>query len=154
MSTYSWPGVPSLWNLLPDDLRWSWYNKDRNKVPNKWNVLESFQNLPPAPTATLVQGKIVYHETGAWCQNACRPLFWTMQLRTTVDRSWAPQFQILPHFRSNRKEVPPSFEFCLKRLNWHKVNETRRSYSSRMFLYQVVGAEDPVFGTSQHWGQI
>ena len=31
--------VPSLWDLLPNDLRWSWCNKNRNKVHNKFNVL-------------------------------------------------------------------------------------------------------------------
>ena len=35
-------GVPSLWDLMSDDLRWSWCNNNnRNKVYNKCNVLES-----------------------------------------------------------------------------------------------------------------
>ena len=31
-------GVPNLWNLMPDDLRWSWYNNSRNKGHSKCNV--------------------------------------------------------------------------------------------------------------------
>ena len=39
--------VPSLWDLMPDDLRWSWYNNNGNKVHNKCNALESPWNHPP-----------------------------------------------------------------------------------------------------------
>ena len=31
-------GVPSLWDLTLDDLRWSWCNNNRNKVHNNHNV--------------------------------------------------------------------------------------------------------------------
>ena len=41
--------VPSLQARMPDDLRWSWCSNNRNKVHNKWNVLESSRNHPPAP---------------------------------------------------------------------------------------------------------
>ena len=37
----SMAGVPSLQDLVPDNLRWSWCNNNRNKVHNKCNVLES-----------------------------------------------------------------------------------------------------------------
>ena len=30
-------GIPNHWDLMPDDLRWSWCNSNRNKVHNKWN---------------------------------------------------------------------------------------------------------------------
>ena len=33
--------VPSLWDLMPDNLRWRWYNNNGNKVHNKCNTLES-----------------------------------------------------------------------------------------------------------------
>ena len=33
-------GVPSLQDLMPDDLRWNWCNNNRNKVHNKCNVLK------------------------------------------------------------------------------------------------------------------
>ena len=36
-------GVPNLWDLRPDYLKWSWCNNNRNKVHNKCNVLESPQ---------------------------------------------------------------------------------------------------------------
>ena len=39
-------GVPSLQDLMPDDLRWSWYN-NRNKVHNKCNMLESSWSHSP-----------------------------------------------------------------------------------------------------------
>ena len=41
-------GVPSVQDLMPHDLRWSWFNNNRNKVPNKCNKLESSQNHPPS----------------------------------------------------------------------------------------------------------
>ena len=34
-------GVPNLRDLMPGDLRWSWFNNNSNKVYNKCNVLES-----------------------------------------------------------------------------------------------------------------
>ena len=43
------PGVPNLRDLMPDDLGWSWCNDVTNKMHNKYNVLESYQNHPPTP---------------------------------------------------------------------------------------------------------
>ena len=40
------------------------------KAHNKFNVLESSQNHPSPP----VHGKIVFHETGPWCQKGWGPL--------------------------------------------------------------------------------
>ena len=42
-------GIPNLWDLMPDDLRWSWCNNNRNKVHNKCNALESSRNHLPPP---------------------------------------------------------------------------------------------------------
>ena len=42
--------VPSLWDLMPDDLRWSWYNNNGNKVRNKGDALESTPYHAPPPT--------------------------------------------------------------------------------------------------------
>ena len=39
---------------MPDDLRWSWCNNNRNKVCNKCNALESSQN-PPSPSPQSVE---------------------------------------------------------------------------------------------------
>ena len=50
--SYFKAGVLNLQVLMPDDLRWSWCNKDRNKVHNKCNALESSWNHPcyhPSP---------------------------------------------------------------------------------------------------------
>ena len=52
-------GVPNLWGPMPDDLRWSWCNYNRNKVHNKCNVLESSPNhsLHPWPVEKLSSTK-------------------------------------------------------------------------------------------------
>ena len=44
-------GVPNLWDLMPDDLRWIWYNTNRNKVHNKCKALEPSWNYPLAPSS-------------------------------------------------------------------------------------------------------
>ena len=44
--------VPSLQDLMPDDLRWTWCNND--KVHNQCNVLESSQDHPlPLPAQSV-----------------------------------------------------------------------------------------------------
>ena len=58
------PEGPSVWDLMPDDLRWSWCNHNRNIVHNKCNVLESSPNHSQLP----VYGKTVFQETGPWCK--------------------------------------------------------------------------------------
>ena len=58
------PGVPNLWHLMPDDLRGSWCNNNRDTV---WvNIMPL--NHPETITPPLVRGKIVFHETSPWCQ--------------------------------------------------------------------------------------
>ena len=42
-------GVPNLQDLMPDDLRWSWWNNNRNTVHNKYNAFESSRNHPSPP---------------------------------------------------------------------------------------------------------
>ena len=42
-------GVPNIRDLMPDNLRWSWWINNRNKGQNKWNALESSPNHPPQP---------------------------------------------------------------------------------------------------------
>ena len=54
-------GSPASGILMPDDLRWSWCNNNRNKVCNKCNAFE----LPPPHFP--VHWKIVFHEIGPWC---------------------------------------------------------------------------------------
>ena len=46
---YFTEGVSKHWDLMFDDLRWSWCNKNASKVHNKSNVLESSWNHPPTP---------------------------------------------------------------------------------------------------------
>ena len=53
-------GVPELSDLMPDDLRWSGCNNNRNKVHNKCNALESSPNhRHPRPP---VCRKIIFRE--------------------------------------------------------------------------------------------
>ena len=42
-------GVPNLWDLMPDNLRWRWCDNNGNKVHNECNALEPFRNHPPHP---------------------------------------------------------------------------------------------------------
>ena len=49
-SNHSKSGVPILWGLMPDDLRWTCCNNNKNKVHNEYNVLESSGNCPPGPS--------------------------------------------------------------------------------------------------------
>ena len=52
--------VSNLWDLMPDDLSWSWSNSNRNKVHNKCDELESSPNHHPAPsTEKLSSMKLV-----------------------------------------------------------------------------------------------
>ena len=49
LSKSSGAGSPNLQDPMPDDLRWSWCNNNRNKVHNKSDALES----SPTPTPLL-----------------------------------------------------------------------------------------------------
>ena len=65
-----WSGVPNLWDLMPDDLRWSWCNSNRNKVHDKCDVLESSWDL----LLHSHSWKNCLHETSPWCQKDWGPL--------------------------------------------------------------------------------
>ena len=51
MSSFSFSksGLHNLWDIMSNDLRWSWYDDNRNKVHNRCNVLDSSPNSPPHP---------------------------------------------------------------------------------------------------------
>jgi len=55
-------GVSNFQDLMPDDLRCSWCNNNRNEGHNKWHGLKWSPNHPLQP----VHGKTVSHETGSW----------------------------------------------------------------------------------------
>ena len=38
--SWFYTGVPNIWDLMPDDLRWSWHNNNGTKVHNKCNLFE------------------------------------------------------------------------------------------------------------------
>ena len=63
-------GVLNLWDLMLDDLRWSWCNNNRSEVDKKGNAFGSYRTIP----SPLVHGKVVFHETSPWCQKGCGPL--------------------------------------------------------------------------------
>ena len=77
-------------NLMPDDLilqpwwaAWLFHyisQCNNNKVYNKCNVLEPFQNHPPT-TTHLICAKVVFHETSPWCQEGWGPLFYVKNVR-------------------------------------------------------------------------
>ena len=50
---------------MPDDPRWSWCSKNRNKVHNKGNTIESFQNhyLPTHIPHHPIHGQIIFQKT-------------------------------------------------------------------------------------------
>ena len=39
-------GLSNLWELMPDDLKWSWCKNNRNKVYNKYNAVKLSWNHP------------------------------------------------------------------------------------------------------------
>ena len=70
---------------MPDDLRRSWCNDNRNKVHNKCDTLESSWNHPHSlPPPTLVHGKIVFHETSPWYPN-----IWDHWSRSFLLKLWS-----------------------------------------------------------------
>ena len=66
-------GVPNLQDLMPDDLRWSWCNNNRNKVQNKCNVLESSGNYPSLvlKNCLLWNQSLVPKRLGASAEELC-----------------------------------------------------------------------------------
>ena len=63
LRTLSKAGIPNLRDLMPDDLRWSWYNNNRNKVHNKCCMnhpqiisgsMENLSFTKPVPSAKRV----------------------------------------------------------------------------------------------------
>ena len=61
------PGVASLWDLVPDNLRCSWYSNNRNKVHNNLN-LNSIIRIFSKPSSHPIHGKTVFHRASlvAW----------------------------------------------------------------------------------------
>ena len=78
-------GVPILQGRMPDALRGSWCNNNRNKVHNKCYELKSSPNHP----SLQVHGKIVFHETslGAKKIGDCWP----------VPKGLVPKQLVRPH---------------------------------------------------------
>ena len=64
---YTYTGVPSLQDLMSDNLRWGWCNNTGNKVHNKCKALKSSQTIPhqACPWKNSLPRK-----TDPWCQKA------------------------------------------------------------------------------------
>ena len=56
-------GIPNLQDQMLDELRWSCYNNNRNKVHSKCAWI-----IPRPPAPTLVDGNTVFYETIPWCR--------------------------------------------------------------------------------------
>ena len=97
-------GVPNLWTLMPNDLRWSLCNNNRNKGHNKCNMMELYGNHLPS----AVCGKTIFHKTSPWCQKGQGPLlgFPICTIMSSANRyvlflplqSDASYFFLLPNF--------------------------------------------------------
>ena len=85
-------GSPSLlWDLMLDDLRWTWCNKNRNKVHNKCNVFASSWNHPLPPTLEKLSSMILIPGAlkgttalGYSHKNYYRETMWVAQLCPTL----------------------------------------------------------------------
>ena len=75
LSSLGWrkAGVPNLWNLMFNYLRWRWCKGNRNKGHSKCNNTWIMQKPTLYP---LVRGKIFSHETCRWCQKGWGPLMY------------------------------------------------------------------------------
>ena len=58
----AYAGVPNLWDLVPDGLRWSRCNGD--KAHNECSMLNRLRTAPSLP----IRGKRVFHKTSPWGQ--------------------------------------------------------------------------------------
>ena len=63
-------GVPNLWDLMPDDVRWSWCNRNRRCTIN----VVHFSH--PETICPSIHRKTVFHKTGPWCQKVWGPLLY------------------------------------------------------------------------------
>ena len=111
---WSWlfTGVPNLWDLMPDDLRWKWCNNNTNKVHNKYNSSESSPNCPhlqsmrKLPSMKLVPGAKQFGDLRAisvFCQYWCLVFF--LSSSSDAERVKGPGSAVPPH-RTPRCVVP------------------------------------------------
>ena len=105
-------GVPKLWDLMPDDLRRSWCNNNRNKVHNKCNALGLTLKPSSHLPHTLIQGNIVFRQTAPWCRKVgshwCKGntqplqgskyprLMFLIKVNATFPSSWPDLQDVLP----------------------------------------------------------
>ena len=76
--------VPNLWDLMPDNLRWSCCSNNRNKMHNKCNVLESSRNHPTSTPwkNCLPQSQPLVPK--CWGLFPKRPLGWAWRVHNDV----------------------------------------------------------------------
>ena len=72
ISHFSKSGVPNLWDLMPDALRWSWCHNNRNKA-HKVRCLNHPEPFPP-PHPQSVETFLPRETRGLWYQKGWGPL--------------------------------------------------------------------------------
>ena len=68
--------VLDLQDLMPEDLRCSWCNNNRNKAHNKCNALKLSQTIPPHSGPWT----IVSHKPSPWCQKGWELLVYNREI--------------------------------------------------------------------------
>ena len=93
------PGSPKLWDLTPDDLRWSSCNNHGNKVHNKCNA----PNHPPLSPKIVFHGSLVPKQLGTPLDYPVGRGGWVGRKHTrqavVLEEVWSrfPSFPPLPH---------------------------------------------------------
>ena len=146
-------GVPNLWDLMPDDLRWSWRNNNRNKVHNKRIMLESSETIPSFP----VHGRFVFCEAGPWYQKVWGPLpCRTCKVLTIQIHMWSNNLNLLKIF----KDWDSPSLFCVV-ISWQVLwraclslgNELPAGGPGQMGGNQVCFNEDPCLKAAFWWNK-
>ena len=83
------PGVPNHWDLIPDDLRWTWCNNNRNK----WKLLSLCLtlcdpmdcSLPGSSVHGILQARILEWVAISLSRGSSQPRDWT-QISHTAGR--------------------------------------------------------------------
>ena len=114
-------GVPHLWDLVPDDLMWSWCSNRRNKVHNKWSALESSWNHPPPSICEKLSSvKLILDANKV--EDSCFK-------GSTGD--------------SEVKNLPVMQETWIQSLGWEDLLEKERATHSSILAWEIPWTEEP-----------
>ena len=102
-------GIPSLWDLIPDDLRWSWCNSNRNKVHNKCaSSVQSLSHVRLFATPWTGASQASLSLTNS--QSPPKPLSIELVMPSTISSSVVPFSSCLQSFPASG-----SFQMCLNK---------------------------------------